>query len=219
LPNINGTEVIQTISQKEYDRDHFSRQILENETLRDELVRQMCNHPHIMVYDHCFYIIEKACLEKPELFYQYFSDFRALLDHPNSYHRDFGLILIAALAQVDKENLVDDVLSVYLQHACDLKFMTALCCARNSSKIIQAKPHLLPQVLASLFESEKRCAFSTGQKALLRYDLLRIIEFASSYSQPEKQFREYILDSVKSESPKTRKKAKELAGRFNLLAQ
>jgi hypothetical protein len=216
LNSLNNPEVIQSVSQKHYDRDYFSEEILENEALRDEFVRLMCWHPHIMVYDHCFYIIEKACQEKPELFYKYFSDFRALLDHPNSYHRDFGLILIATLAQVDQENRVEGILDAFLIHACDLKFMTALCCVRNCGKIIQAKPELLPQVWESLFASEKSCTFSPGQKALMRFDMLNIIEFTVLKSPPQEHFQQYILDSLTSESPKTRKKAKELAARCNL---
>jgi len=62
-----------------------------------------------MVYYHSYYIIARASEISPELFYEYWDDFATLLNHENSYHRDFGLSLIANLTKIDKINKFSNI--------------------------------------------------------------------------------------------------------------
>lgn len=210
-------EIIQSISQPVFDLDSYCELILDDEHIRDEIVHLMINHPHIMVYYHCFYIVEKASYQKPAQFYGYWSEFAALLNHANSYHRDFGLVLIATLTLADGENRIVGIMDEYLQHASDKKYMTAQFCLQNCRRIIQAKPELRNPIISSLLMQEERSPYSVKQKALLRCCILEIIQQVCMNSSPDEQFKQYVLESLKSESPKTRKMAKELAGKFNLL--
>ena len=68
------TELIREISVDDVDVDRFVHLAIEQEHVRDEIVRQMMTHPHIMVYYHCYYVVKKASQERPELFYPYWHD-------------------------------------------------------------------------------------------------------------------------------------------------
>jgi len=220
MPNydpIEDTEIIKSISRPDFDLDDYCHLAQEDGALRDEIIRQMVHNPNIKVYYHCFCIVEKCCQEKPDLFYRYWQQFETLLEHANSYHRDFGLILIALLTRADKENRMENILPQYLQHACDPKFMTARCCLRNSRVIIQAMPKLQEEIIVSLLKAENNNPYTDSQKALLKFDLLEIILQVYNESFLEDHLREYVILAMNSESPKTRKKAKEMASHFNLV--
>jgi hypothetical protein len=215
-PSSKMEEIIQSISQPKFDLDFYSRLTLDDGQIRDEIVRQMLNNPEIMIYYHCFYVVEKASQQKPELFYGYWPEFAALLKHANSYHRDFGLILIAILTRVDTENRIKEILPEYLSHAQDQKFMTACCCVQNCKMIIQSKPVFKEKIFTSLLDFEKTSPYSESQKALMKFHLLEIIQQNWVLNVPETIFIEYIHDSLQCVSPKTRKKAKDLVARYNL---
>jgi hypothetical protein len=217
--NIENTEIIKSISRPDFDLDKYCHLTLEDASLRDEIINHMLHAPDIMVYYHCFYVVEKACQQNLSLFSKYWPEFCTLLKHANSYHRDFGLILIAILTQVETEKRILEILPDYLQHACDPKFMTARCCLQNCRKIIQAKPQLKNKIVTALLEYEKHSPYTAAQKALLKFDLLEIIHQICAENLPEDQYKEYILNSLESSSPMTRKKAKELAIRFNLISR
>jgi hypothetical protein len=209
-------EIIQSIAQTDFDLDLYCGLVLEDALLRDEIIRPMINNPNIMVYYHCFYVVEKASQQKPALFYGYWPEFAALLNHVNSYHRDFGLVLIAILAQVDTENRIMEILPDYLSHAHDQKFMTACCCVQNCKMIIQSKPVLKEKILTSLLDFEKTSPYSESQKAFMKFHLLEIIQQNYVLNAPETIYIEYIHDSILCVSPKTRKKAKELVEKYYL---
>ena len=129
-------DLISEISDKNLDVDKFARIVINEEPIRREIINQVLNNTHIMVYYHSYNILAKASELKPELFYKYWDDFASLLNHKNSYHRDFGLTLIANLTKVDFENKFSSVSEDYFKHINDTKFMTARHCIQNTAKIL-----------------------------------------------------------------------------------
>ena len=139
---MNIRRLIREISAKDVDVDRFVRLAIRDDQIREEIVRQMRTHPHIMVYYHCFYIVSKASIERPDLFYPHWHEVASLLKHKNSYHRDFALTIIANLTQVDQGNLFSKIFHDYFEHINDEKFMTGQCCVQNSIKILKGFKHL-----------------------------------------------------------------------------
>ncbi len=159
-------ELIKQISREDFDLKYFSQVVLEDKNLRDEVVHQMMTHRHIMVYYHCFYVIEKACSENPEVFYMYRGEFASLLNHANSYHRDFGLVLIGLLTNVDKQHYIDGLIPEYLTHASDVKLLTARLCVQNCVRIIQFRPDLSSKILKSIVDQDKTSPYRESQTSL-----------------------------------------------------
>lgn len=199
--------LIEKIKDKNVDVDGFVGKAFEDEAIREEIVQQLLTHPHIMVYYHCYYIVSKASELKPELFYVHWHDFAKLLHHKNSYHRDIGLTIIAHLAKVDTLHLFDAIFNDYLSHIRDEKFMTAQCCVKNIEKIIKARKDLVPPIVDVLLQIDDDPFYPPKQNALLKYDVLVVLDAAyASYRQKEK-IHTFIQASKESLSPKTRKKA------------
>ncbi|ULQ58787.1 hypothetical protein K7I13_09530 [Brucepastera parasyntrophica] len=98
------------ISGTDADIAYFADLVLQNAGIRDAIVHLTVTHPHINVYYHGYYILDKAIAQKPELFYGYWDLFADLLNHRNSYHRDIGMELIGNIAGEKTEKLLRKVL-------------------------------------------------------------------------------------------------------------
>jgi hypothetical protein len=183
---------------------------------RDEIMNQLLTNPEIMVYYHCYYVVSKASQERPELFYPYWHEIVSLLKHKNSYHRDIALTIIANLTRVDQENLFSKIYLDYFEHINDCKFMTGRCCVQNSIKIFRYKPELRKLIFALLLNVDGQCDYPEKQKELLKSDILELLDGIYAEVSDKQDVDEFIRNCVRSISPKTRNKAKELLGQYGL---
>lgn len=148
LPN----DLISKIADKDVNINEFAKLLINDAQKRDEIVYLMLNSNKIMVYYHSYYILSKASEIRPNLFYKYWDDFISLLHHENSYHRDFGLSLIANLTEIDEENRFLNIFDDYFKHLDDAKFMTAMYCVENTAKIIKNKDPLKEDIINILLD-------------------------------------------------------------------
>jgi len=209
-------DLIMEISDKNVDIEKFADESINDPEIRDYLIHLMLNNQKIMVYHHSFYIIAKASQKEPELFYQYWDDFIPLLTHPNSYHRVFALVLLANLTDVDKENKFSLVFDDYFSHINDEKFMTARKCIQNTAKILANREELTEDIINILLDVDKRCGFPEKRKALLKSDVIEL--FSEFYVQIDNKVgvNEFVKSELFSISPRTKKKAMEFVGKYNI---
>lgn len=196
------------IADKNVDISKFAEIIINDTEMREKIVNLMLNDPKIMVYYHSYYIIDKASLMRPELFYSYWDDFASLLKYENSYHRDFGLTLIANLTAVDKEAKFKLIFDDYFKHINDVKFMTSEHCIKNTAKIIANKACPKETIINILLDVDNQCDFPPKQKALLKSNIIDIFdEFYEELGNKDK-INEFVKSELDSISPKTKKTAK-----------
>jgi hypothetical protein len=202
--------LIREISAEDADFERFTALAIQDRGVRDEIVRQMLNHPHIMVYYHCYTVLDRASTERPDLFYA----IAPLLHHANSYHRDIALTLIANLTRADVENRFDNLCDEYLAHFYDEKFMTGQCCVRHAGIILRSKPELRGAILARLLHIDAGNPYPERQQALMKADVLEILDEIYADVCPNAEIEAFICSAVQSSSPKTRKKSKELIRKY-----
>jgi hypothetical protein len=207
---MNAVELIQEISVKDVDVDKFVQLVISEDHTRNEVIKQLLTNPNIMVYYHCYYVVDKASQARPELFYPYWPGLVPLLKHKNSYHRDIALTIIANLTRVDQDDLFSTIYHDYFEHMNDNKFMTGQCCVRNSGKIIRNKPKLRNQIIGLLLDVDNQCTYTEKQKELMKSDVLEILDVVYGQAIDKEGVDRFIRVSVNSISPKTRQKAKEL---------
>ena len=209
--------MIEKIAQKNFDVNEFAQIAIQEEDARNEIVHQMLTNSDIMVYYHCYYVVDRASQKQPELFYPYWEKLTQLLHHENSYHRDFALEIIGNLAKVDHEDRFAEIADDYFALIHDEKFMTGNCCVKNMLKIYRHKPQQRERILDTLLDIEHRCDYTAKQKAVLKADVLEIFdELIESASSRRDEMDQFIQAEVRSISPKTRKKAKELVRKYSL---
>lgn len=209
-------EMLERITEKDFDVDEFVQLAISDENARDEIVHQMLTNSAIMVYYHCFYVVEKASQKRPEMFYPYWDEIAALLHYENSYHRGFAVEIIGNLTQVDQENRFARVEADYYTIINDKKFMTGICCVKNLLKIYQSKSEQRRRIIETLFDIDNHCDYTEKQKAVLRADILEIFDKVYEEVSEQDKINIFIKAQVNSISPKTRKKAKELVKKYHL---
>ena len=213
---MNKAEMLERIAEKDFDVDEFVQLAISDKNARDEIVHQMLTNSAIMVYYHCYYVVEKASQKRPEMFYPYWDEIAALLHHENSYHRDFAVEIIGNLTRVDQENRFAQVEADYYNIINDEKFMTGNCCVKNLLKIYQHKPEQRRRIVETLLDIDNRCDYTEKQKGVLRADILEIFDKVYEEVSEQDKINTFIKAQVNSISPKTRKKAKELIKKYHL---
>lgn len=209
-------DLISEISDKNVDVDKFAEIVINEDPIRQEIVNQMLNNKHIMVYYHSYNILSKASELKPELFYRYWDDFASLLNHENSYHRDFGLTLIANLTHVDTENKFASVSEDYFKHINDAKFMTARHCIQNTAKILANKSELKEDILNILLNIDELCNFSEKRKALIKSDVIDVFDKSYGEMNNKEMINKFVKVELNSTSPKTKKRAREFILKYEI---
>ena len=213
---MDHNNLISEISDKNVDVDKFAEIVIQEESIRQKIIDQMLNNKHIMAYYHSYNILAKASELNPGLFYRYWDDFASLLNHENSYHRDFGLTLTANLTKVDTENKFLSVFEDYFKCINDTKFMTARHCIQNISPILANKIELEEDIINKLLDIDNLCHFPTKQKALLKSDVITIFdEFYNQISNNER-VNKFVKVELNSISPKTRKNAREFILKYQI---
>ncbi len=209
-------KLIDKISEKNINVDEFVESVLDDETIRTEVINLLLTNKKIMVYYNCFYVISKASEKKPELFYKYWNDFVYLLDHKNSYHRDIGLTILGNLTSVDKDKLFDNIYSRYIEHFNDDKFMTAQCFLKNMKKVVKNKTEYAEEIIKVLVHVDKICKYPQRQKELLKSDIIEVLDELYDKIDDKETIENFIKLQSDSLSPKTRKKVKEFINKHNL---
>lgn len=209
-------ELISKIADKNVNVDKFAQMIIDNTELRDGIVNLMLDNPKIMVYYHSYYITGKASEIRPELFYNYWDDFASLLNHGNSYHRDFGLTLIANLTEVDKKDKFASIFEDYFKCIDDPKFMTSRHCIQNTVKIMANKEEFKEDIINVLLNIDNLCNYTPKQKALLKSDIINVLDQFYIETEDKNKINKFVKDQLASISPKTKKCAKEFILKYEI---
>ena len=213
---MNTSDLIKNIAKKDFDVHQFVQLAITDKNARNEIVNRMVTDPHIMVYYHCYYVIFKASLKKPGLFYKYWDQISKLMRHENSYHRNFALDIIGNLLKVDHKDRLAEIEDDYFALINDEKFMTGNCCLQNLHKIYRNKPGLRDNIVAILLDIDNACNYTVKQRALLKHDVLEIFEDIYDQREEKEGITGFIKAQIDSVSPKSRKKAKQLVQKFNI---
>ncbi|GMQ58728.1 hypothetical protein AN1V17_31230 [Vallitalea sediminicola] len=208
---------IEEIKKKDLDISALAKKTIDDKEYRDMVVLYLMTYKEIMVYYHSYYILAYASEIKPELFYEYWDDFASLLSHKNSYHRDIGMILIGNLIAVDTNNKLEDVFDEYIKCIDDEKFMTAQCCVRNLKKIVKYREDMIGKIGNMVLHIEDITSYTKKQTELLKYDILDLLDSIYDKAQDKTEINLFINDCIESISPKTKKMAKKLNNKYNII--
>jgi hypothetical protein len=157
------------------------------------------------------FIISK---EHPEVLYPKWDFFVKLISSYNSYKKLIGLRIIANLTKVDKENKFEKIFYKYYRILNDNRTMTAGHIASNSGKIAKAKPNLQIKITEKLLNIDKT---HTGkQKELIKAYAIEAFDEYYEEVEDKKKINDFIKKQLESESPKTRKKAKEFLEKWKV---
>lgn len=212
---LNVAEILKDIADNDYEQARYIEEARVNEAVRDVLIEQLLSNPDIMVYYHCYEILDQASLKSPELFYRYWEQIRGLLKHKNSYHRNAGLAILANLSRVDDQVCTEGIIDEFLGFLTDKKLLTACYCVDNCAKLVVNKPHLEDKILDALLNFEKTSPYTDKQKGLLVARIIEVFDAVFELSSKQAEMLSFARHQAGSVSPKARKLVKQFLSKHS----
>jgi HEAT repeat protein len=153
--------------------------------------------------------------ERPELLYRYWDCFASLIDSENTHSKYIAIYLIASLTVVDKENRFERIFNNYFALLDDRSIIHAAHVAANSGKIARARPKLQTEITSKLLSIDRTHHEPHRRELIKSYAVEAFNEYFEQAKNKESIIA-FVRKQLKSESPKTRKKAGEFLERWNV---
>ena len=152
--------------------------------------------------------------EHPEVLYPKWEFFGGLINSNNSYRKLIALRLIANFTKADTENKFEELFDDYYRILDEDKTMTAGHLAGNSGKIAKAKPNLQSKITNKLINIDN--THHGKQKELIKSYAIEAFNEYYEEAEDKRKIAKFVKKQLKSESPKTRKKAKDFLEKWEV---
>ena len=157
---------------------------------------------------NCFKVLMLVSKTRGQVLYPKWDYFVELLNSDNSYHKMSAVHLIANLTKVDTENKFEKIFDKYYGLLDDKSMIVAIYVAGNSGQIVKAKPQLESHVTSRLLNIEGTHHLP-GRKELIKAGAIEAFSEYIEQAVNRDRIIEFVRKQQYSESPKTRKLAKE----------
>lgn len=117
----------------------------------------------------CLQHLQAVC-EESNAAYLFFDTFAEMMKSDHSYIRTRGLLMIAACAEWDEDNRIDEILDEYLKHVADIKPISARQCIQTLPHMARYKPDLIPDMVSAL-HSVSLFRYPNTMQPLLQKDI------------------------------------------------
>ncbi|KAB3525502.1 MULTISPECIES: hypothetical protein [Alkaliphilus] len=167
---------IEAASETNADVNRYIDIALNDEEFRGMLVKEMIGNRKINVYYHSYIILSEVATVKPDTLACFLWDFASLLEHKNSYHRNYGMDLLSSIAKEVDDETLNKIIPSFCKLLYDEKISTRKYCITYSMRIINAKPNLSDFIVFSIIESFKEPEKNPKHRWLLIKEFIRLIE-------------------------------------------
>lgn len=153
------------------------------------------------------------CEQQPDLLYPYWDHFASLLDRESTHSKYIACYLLASLTAVDADGKFEEIFDKYYSLLDDKSIIPAAHVARNSSKIVKAKPKLEPRITGRLLRIDET-HHKPGHRELIKGEAIAAFNEYFEVATDREKIAEFVKEQTKSKSPKARKNAKDFLGRW-----
>lgn len=198
--------IIPELDKKDVDVASLAKRVLEDMEVLPELLDGILASKDFIRFNS-FKVLLFISEEHPEVLYPRWDFFSALLDSDNSYQQYIAIYLISSLARADDSARLEGIFDKLYSILDGEGTITAAHLARNSGKIARAKPKLRARITERLLNIDRN--HRGKQKELIKGHAIEAFDeyFEEAENQPE--ILEFVRKQLQSQSPKTRKLARE----------
>jgi hypothetical protein len=198
--------IIPELDKKDVDVASLTKRVLEDIGVLPELLDGILAKKDFIRFNS-FKVLLFISEEHPEVLYPRWGFFSGLLDSDNSYQQYIAIYLITNLTRVDDSARLEGIFDKLYSILDGEGTITAAHLARNSGKIARAKPELRAKITERLLNIDRN--HRGKQKELIKGHAIEAFDeyFEEAENQPE--ILEFVRKQLQSQSPKTRKLARE----------
>lgn len=148
----------------------------------------------------------------PEDLYPEWDRLVKILQKKEVSNKYVAIHLIANLVKIDKENKFDRIFADFYDLICHESPVVSPHIAGKSGKIINAKPYLQREIIDKLLTTDK--ISQCRHKELLKSYVIDALDECFAKIENKDAVFQYVKDQMNSESPKTKKRAKEFLKKY-----
>ncbi len=169
-------EYISIVSETDADIGQFNDMALKDDVFQNLVVSLLLSDERINVYYHSYHILKNIAYKKPDSLVRFWDDFVLLLDHSNSYHRNYGMDLISSLAASVDDDKFGKILPTFYKMLYDKKISTRKFCITYSIANIISKPEFGNDIVNRIMASFDNQNINTKHRVLLCKEFVRLLE-------------------------------------------
>jgi len=199
------------LENKDIDPSIYAKKLFEKPDLITQYLDGLLSKNENYRYN-CFKILNIISEEKPELLYQHWVFFENHLKSDNEYHKMSAAIILANLTAVDKDKKFEKMFDEYYNTLKTKKTVTPIYTIKYTGIIVKYKPHLEKKITNLLLNIEN--IHPGKQIELVKSAIIESFSEFFEKSENKDAIVDFVKKQLNSESPKTRKIAKEFLERF-----
>ncbi len=148
----------------------------------------------------------------PEKLYSRWDFFANLMRSDNTHHKYIAIYIIANLTKADAENKFEKLFDAYYGLLGDKSVIPPAHVAVNSGKIALAEPELETEITSRLLNID---ATVQRHRELVKASAIEAFDAYFEKSKDQQKIIEFVKAQLNSESPKTRRKAKQFLKKWS----
>ena len=198
--------MISELLKKDINPEIYANKLIENPDKINQYLDGLLSKNETYRYN-CFKVINIVSEKKPDVIYPHWDFFKNHLKSDNNYHKMSAVTILANLTSVDKEDRFKKIFNEYFENIKSEKTIVPIYVVRSSGKIASFKPEFEDKIIELLLNIED--IYPGKQIELLKSAVIE--SFSELYDKAKKKNKivSFVKRQLKSDSPKTRKVARE----------
>lgn len=205
--------VLSDLIEKNIDMEEAVVKALKDDDVLSELLEGILSKQDEIRFN-CHQVLMHLTEMQPEVLYPNWDYLTDLLDSDNHYHRYIAINLLANLVEADTEDMFEEIFDKYFGNIDGDRTMVAGQAALNAGKIARAKPNLQKKITDKLLNIEK--THRGKQVELIKAYAIEAFNEYFDEAVDKGKIIDFVKAQFESQSPKTRKVAKEFLKKWEL---
>jgi transcription termination factor NusB len=203
--------VLSDLDNKDINPELLAENVIENPRAINQLLDGLLSKNETLRYN-CFKILYRISEKKPDILYPHWDFFINHLRSNNQYHKMSAVIILANLTAIDAKNRFESIFDEYYSTLKSKKTVTPIYIVKSSGKIVNNKPNLEDKITKILLNIES--IHPGKQIELVKCAVIESFSEFFTKAKNKDEIISFVEKQVSSESPKTRKTAKEFLNKF-----
>jgi hypothetical protein len=196
---------------RDIDLNIYVKKIYEKPDLINQYIQGLLSKNETYRYN-CFKVLYLISEKKPEILYSHWDFFVNHLKSQNDYHKMSAVLIITNLISVDTTNRFEKILDIFYENLHSKKTIVPIYIIKSFGKIVNLKPKLEKKITDLLLNIEK--IYLGKQIELIKSAAIESFSEFFHKTKNKQKIIIFVKKQLNSESPKTKKTAKEFLSRW-----
>lgn len=203
--------MLKGLNQKDVNFNLYVNELLKNKDFISHYLDGLKSKNQIYM-ENCYHVLNIISENNPDFLYPYWDFFINHMKSDNNYHKTVAIIIISNLTSIDKQKKFEKIFDEFYDNLKSEKTMMPIYLLKHSSKIVKFKPNLEDKITNILLNIEQ--IHPGKQIELVKSAVIESFSEFFTTSKNKEKIISFVQRQLNSESPKTKKTAKNFLNKF-----